>query len=349
MQLEDKISKLNKKQKQEYLEELRNIEIPIRSNLDIDKHVTFGIEIEFSKALFSTIEKGLYVLIKNKDLNNGYRSNLKNRIYGYNWRLEQDKTVSLELDNQIYGGEIKSPILCNNKENWEEIVKICNLITDNNGFADTKTGAHIHIGKQIIDNNTLTLYHLLELWVAYENIIFRFSYGEKNGPRPNMFLFTIPIYKNFFEINHDFIKSLADRNVNINDFIKALELERNTSLNLINLRDCGLEKSTIEVRVPNGTLNPIIWQNNINFFIKLFSYAKSKDFDEDLIKSRLETNRYSSLLCESFIDYNELDVEKAMELADLIFDNSEDKTYFLKQYIKDDIHNSKRLHLTKLS
>lgn len=335
--------------KDEYIENIRNKQIPIRSTLDIDKHITFGFELEFSRALYSKIGKGLYALIKNNDLNDGYRCDIRNKIYNYNWRLTQDKSVTLVLDNQIYGGEVKSPILNDTKEVWDELIKVCDLISNNNGVADSKTGAHIHIGKQIIGNDTRAIYRLLELWVAYEDIIFRFSYGEKNGPRPNMFIYTSPIYKTFLEYEPELIRKLIQNNCSFNTLINNLYLDRYCALNLINIRDSGREKSTIEVRVPNGTLNPIIWQNNANFFIKLIEYAKSDLFDKRLVEDRIKTNKYSNMLFDAFIDFNELDIDKAIELSNLIFNNEIDKVYFLKQYIKDDIHNDKRLHLTKMS
>ena len=36
----------------------------------------------------------------------------------------------------------------------------------------------------------------------------------------------------------------------------------------------------------------------------------------------------------SILEYNEINLKKAIELGDLIFDNNLDKVYFLRQYIK---------------
>ena len=43
---------------------------------------------------------------------------------------------------------------------------------------------------------------------------------------------------------------------------------------------------TIEFRCPNGTLNEVIWQNNLNLFVHLLLYAKSNDFDEYRVEKR---------------------------------------------------------------
>lgn len=87
-------------------------------------------------------------------------------------------------------------------------------------------------------------------------------------------------------------------------------------------------KNTIEFRSPNGTLEPVIWQNNINFFTKMLIYCKSGDFDEDIVEKRLEFNNQDLYL------YRQIFLTQALELTDLIFDNNLDKIYFLRQYLK---------------
>ena len=39
---------------------------------------------------------------------------------------------------------------------------------------------------------------------------------------------------------------------------------------------------TVECRAGNGTTNPIVWQNNINFFIKMLLYCKNSSFNNDI-------------------------------------------------------------------
>jgi hypothetical protein len=89
---------------------------------------------------------------------------------------------------------------------------------------------------------------------------------------------------------------------------------------------------TVELRVPNGTFNEIIWQNNINFFIKMMLYCKSDRYDQDIIDRRMikVLDKFSNLSSYSLVY-----LEQALEFVDMIFDNNLDKIYFLKQYIKD--------------
>ena len=94
--------------------------------------------------------------------------------------------------------------------------------------------------------------------------------------------------------------------------------------------------NTIEFRNPNGSLNPVIWQNNINLFTHFLKYATNPKFDYDLIQERMNIQDFSRIV---LLTYNEINIRQALELADLIFDNNLDKINFLRQYIKDYEHN----------
>ena len=86
--------------------------------------------------------------------------------------------------------------------------------------------------------------------------------------------------------------------------------------------------NTIEFRSANGTLNHIIWQNNINFYEHFLRYSTNPNFDFDRINYRMKNQEFS-------LEYfNIINIEEALELADLIFDNNLDKINFLRQYLK---------------
>ena len=91
-----------------------------------------------------------------------------------------------------------------------------------------------------------------------------------------------------------------------------------------------IKKNTIEYRLPNGTFEPVIWQNNVNMFLHLLD-ACNRDLDEDYIKKRI--NRLEEIY--DYNGYDEIDEEGALNFVDQIFDNDLDKAYFLRQYYKD--------------
>ena len=55
------------------------------------------------------------------------------------------------------------------------------------------TSAHVHIGMQILGNNPKYWRNFAKLWMTYENIIFRFMYGEYVSPRNEIEKYSKPI------------------------------------------------------------------------------------------------------------------------------------------------------------
>ena len=54
---------------------------------------------------------------------------------------------------------------------------ICQIIKKM-GSIDSNCGGHIHVGAHILNNNASSLLNFVKLWSAYENIFYRFLYGE---------------------------------------------------------------------------------------------------------------------------------------------------------------------------
>lgn len=65
------------------------------------------------------------------------------------------------------------------------------------------------------------------------------------------------------------------------------------------------------------------------FFVHFLKYCKSKSFDDDLVEKRHRLNKFQNLKW-----YDEIYLEQALELCDMIFTNNFDKVYFLRQYLK---------------
>ena len=66
------------------------------------------------------------------------------------------------------------------------------------------------------------------------------------------------------------------------------------------------KNNTIEFRCPNGTLNPIIWQNNVNLFAHLLS--SDNLFQADLVNTRRLQNKHQNNNLESY--EKETDIHK---------------------------------------
>ncbi|MBR3230257.1 MAG: amidoligase family protein [Bacilli bacterium] len=285
-----------------FLELLKNYNLEYRNTLNFKKTTTFGYEIEFEDADIDIIKE--YLNRKNKE-----------------WFLLFDPSLKK-------GAEIPTPILKDNEKTWKETKKLCTFLKQHSAIKEN-CGGHIHIGKQVLGNSNKSLLNFLKLWSTYEHIIYRFSYGEDKKPRHAIKEYAKPISNDFWQTYNEYKDNLL---VPKEEIIKKVTVTRNRGVSLKYLLFYERpEIDTVEFRCPNGTLNPIIWQNNTNLFVKLLEYSKNPNFDNNTIQLRHKKREeiYSNLE-----KYNIIYLKDALELSDLIFKNNIDKIYFLKQYIK---------------
>lgn len=281
--------------------------LEFRQKLGFSEKVTYGFELEFEYSNNKKIMKTLHTL----DLD-------------YRWYISHDKSLTK-------GGEIASPVLTNRKKDWDELKQVCEAIKQSAQIS-TNASSHIHIGTQVFGREKLTWRNFLLLWATYENIIFRFTAGEYINPRAGVSTYANAVSTNFMNTYNSFNWK---NNLTLSHLKKSLgyrgfNFDRYQAVNLSNAfnRFYEYDNNTIEFRSPNGTLEPIVLQNNLNFILSLIKYCKSKNFDEDTILKRHQITTYKTYL------YSNIYLEQALELADLIFKRNIDKIYFLRQYLK---------------
>ena len=229
------------------------------------------------------------------------------------WELVDDAT----LEN---GSELKSPKLRDTKEAWQDLKNMCELLSRYSEIGK-HCGSHVHIGKQAFGIKNESFINFMKLWSIYEPIIFRFTYGEFLGPRP---FFTI-VSKSISRYFVDMCKYAKKENIDDKDFLVWFIGQDDAAIRFKHWFDL----KTFEFRCPNGTLNPIIWQNNANVFMKMVLYSGSGRFASGLIDEKMER------LFLTHLSDSEVHADYAIEFADLVFDNNLDKIYFLRQYLKD--------------
>lgn len=304
--------------------------IPYREQLGFDKTVKFGTEIEFDKANYYAIERALL-----------------NRKLLKDWTLEDDFTVRNIYNIHGLGGEITSPILHDYKKCWTQLKSACNLIRQNKGLINDRCGAHIHIDSSILKNNPKYILNFVKLWTVYEHVIYRFAYGEYDKERKTLYDYAAPSSGYFYETilnikEHGLIEKAQD----FYSYLFQCSIFNSINAGISFLHCSGLveddNKNTIEVKCPNGTLNEVIWQNNINFFVKLLEYCASSRYDEEFINKKLQNYKFKKL-----DEYRNIYLDDAIELSNLIFEKEEDKFYFLKQYLKIN-ENNKQIIIEKV-
>jgi len=295
--------------------------LSLRNSLNIGKDITFGFEIEFEDARRKIIELELLKYFPDKD-----------------WRVVDDRSL-------YNGGEINSPVLRDSEKTWIDLSLVCDIVSNNAVVLDNSS-AHIHIGTQILGNNSKYWENFMLLWSCYENIIFRFLYGEYTGARERILEQARPISLELINKSRD-IERCA-KQVNAYSLFKKINASgsddyrklRKRAINFLNIDKLSpyqynqeIDKNTIEFRSPNGTFDPVIWQNNLNLLIHLFMYCKSDKFDKDKIEYRKKMIIDGNITA-NINKYSNIYMEQSMELCDMIFNKNIDKIYFLRQYIK---------------
>jgi len=299
----------NKMNEKTIMEIAKEHKLQLLPTIGLDKKYTFGIEIEFENAPLDSIK------------NTGH------------WMLEDETVISKPTIDHTCGGELISPILTDNSDSWADISDKCRKLVKSGATITEYTGGHIHIGSQIIGENPDNIRVFLKMWELFENVIYRFSYGYENRERLGMEMYASPIGTKLKKLRNSRsgYKTFQSFYYWINYF-RTQQATKFEGISFKNFRGCEEDLgNTIEIRCPNGTLNPIIWQNNINFFTRLLLKSRVDQVDEqflDYLLGRKKSSEYD------FQNFEMLDIEQVVLLSNMIYDNEVDQLSFLKQCLK---------------
>lgn len=286
---------------QELIIRIEDFYLIYRESLEIDKRITFGFEIEYENLSRSEVDECIST--------STFRG----------WDLGYDSTVDS-------GGEIRTPIMHDEKQYWIDLQKICKFLKDNKANTCGNAGGHIHVGTHILGNKLSYWQNFLLIYATYEHVIFRFLYGDKISHRAGIMEYARPI-------REIVLSNLSDFPTNIDKLITKFSKGKYQAVNFqhINVLNPNSVKNgnTIEFRSPNGTIEEVIWQNNANALIKLLLASSNSNLDVDYINYLLKKQGDISL-----VHYNEICLKDALEFVDIIFTNNLDKVYFLRQYLK---------------
>ena len=236
----------------ELVEEIIGQRTKATRKIKLPEEMTFGIEIE---------TEGISLV-----------KNLFN-----DWKAVND-------DSLEDGTEFVSPPLKATEANGEEIYFMCDVIKCLEAHSSERCGGHVHIGSAYL--TTLQSYvNLIELYSNAEEIIYVISNREGEIPRekgPNKY--AIPLSGKIEEA----IQSERLQLTNLDEFILQLQEVQGGKFSSLNLKNVdSLCKRTIEFRMPNGTINPDTWIENINLFGGIVSAAEKLQ----IIQSKPEETR----------------------------------------------------------
>lgn len=278
------------KDNEAFKKSLMEFKIPYREKLNLPDYITIGIEIETNAVRYWTSFKSRKIFLP--------------------WKVKYDSSVPK-------GAEFISPILRDDEKSWKGLKNICTFLKEKSTEFDMDPGGgHIHIGAQVFRNGFETIMKFIKFWSVFEDIIIEFGRGEYTMGRPGENKYAGSSRKRI-----DYVVDFCSQyhvGMNILGYIS-----RKYALNFSNLKTCEMgKKNTVEFRSPNGTIEAVIWQNNVNFFAHLVDFSNSEKFDEKLINEMYFNKDYA----QGF--------EGACVLADMIFEDNFDKICFLRQFVK---------------
>lgn len=90
-------------------------------------------------------------------------------------------TWSWEEDGSVDGGEIVSPIMYDEKESWENLEKVINVLKENGAIPTTRAGSHVHVGTKMYGKTFKRYAELVKLMIQHEDVIYRLGTDPKRG------------------------------------------------------------------------------------------------------------------------------------------------------------------------
>lgn len=297
MEDNDSFSQFSKKDLEELKTQLSKSQLEYRNHLWFNGDVTIGLEVEYEHV--------------DKHLVNDYVS--KNCCY---WNSDYDTTLE-------YGGEIQSPILTGSPANWDELNKICLFLEEHHAVMNENAGGHIHIGSHLLTGNIEYWRIFVKMYMIYEKDLLKFLFGEMNEGRKSFYQYAPPVANILY---HE-LDSLNQCTCFEDLYYQVFPKDRNEAINFENVSIIdGIKRlrNTIEFRSPNASSKAIIWQNNVNTLVKFLLSVTKEEIDGEYLDYLLkeEPSTIPSL-------------EDTLQFIDMIFDNNQDKIYFLKQYLKE--------------
>ncbi len=282
-----------------------------RELLNVSNDIPYTLDIDFMSFQPSDIKKSIYNFNeKNKSFNKPFIIS-ENSIFKRN-----DKNIC----------SIRSNVLNNKLKDNELINELCNTISNIKGPISSNKEIHINVGLNELNNDNYNLLTLLKIYLLYEHIIYRFSYGDDLSSQVSMSLYS----KELSNLLYDFIKGndiTDDFNKNI-DILRKKVIKKDHALN-INKKNQVLKTDSIGFKMYNSKTNIFVIQNYINLVLNLIERIKNDDIDNSYLDDKLSNYDYNFYKTENYKDSYYGDV---LEFCDLIFLDDIDKDYFLRQY-----------------
>lgn len=147
----------------------------------VDGARKFGVELEFDfptsmnsrdqREALAAIGQELYASGLTPGAHQSYYHAAQNNGWD-KWSFEEDGTVA---------GEIVSPILSDNPEDWRQLQTVCSILRKHGAIATTRTGSHVHVSTASYGSSTAKNAQLLRDTNADEDVLYRLASNPTKG------------------------------------------------------------------------------------------------------------------------------------------------------------------------
>lgn len=244
------------------------------------------------------------------------------------WDMTNERVNRKYLEEEnIYIIEASSPILSDCDADIQDICRVCTLLKNGGLEVEDNCGGHVHIGANYLTTKE-SYQRLIELWCNCEKIIFEICDEPYSVKRFTYDDYATPISGILKEG-----KIEDEQNLNKDEFIAQLQSIQGDRYKSINFANVGKKASTIEFRIPNGSLNPNVWIENIKLFGRMMKIAEELGkLDNRETKEYTREERRKLWLATMLVNANVPEEDKAKFLINLLFDEEQYKQIYFERY-----------------
>ena len=225
-------------------------------NSDVLNHETREILDRFTKMPPVTLPDKMTIGVEIESEGLASREEIAGIIGNLSWKLKPDDTLDDGIEAVPSSGLTPSTA-------GDEIYGACKALCLSGQTISERCGGHIHIGADYL-TDIQDWRNLRTIWNNAEGIFYAISNAKGEIPRQGVIEYASPISKK----DETFSETIKlDSEDDLEKYIKLLKEIQGSKYSGINYRNVGSSgKNTIEFRLPNGTINPTTWVENINLF-----------------------------------------------------------------------------------
>ena len=255
--------------------------------LKFDSLRRFGVEIEVGSevkkndvkaAIASSFKQDVYVSRYALSNNNRY------------WHIKDDSSCGIKGRNGPKGVEIAS-FVGRGIEDIDQIADVGSVLEKIGCKVNNNCGFHVHV--EVKDLNLTQIATIVAYWIKIEKVISLALPIRRNNNEHCKFICG-PFISNNFKLNvnqsysaEELWKLMSPKNLSYYD-----NDDRRYNLNLVNLvraiKDNSDNRKTLELRWPEGTLNPVDFRCWIKLFIMFIETCKDREMPESLLAFELD-------------------------------------------------------------